>query len=70
MPRTLTNQCTAPQTKHNVLQFFGIRASKQDAVPAAAGDAGHGIKHVEVFLEYSIAIEVRVHCTRDVPSIL
>lgn len=54
------------QTTANVLQFFALRTSKQDAVPHLAHSTAHSangtsaqpeLKRMELFLERSVLIE-------------
>ena len=54
------------QTHSNVLQYYGVRTSKADAVPAAAAGSGAAgvvsVKRLDVFLERSIVIEGSALC--------
>jgi hypothetical protein len=54
------------QTHSNVLQYYGVRTSKADAVPAAAAGSGASgpvpVKRLDVFLERSVVIEGSALC--------
>jgi hypothetical protein len=59
-------KCATLQTHSNVLHYYGVRASKADAVPAAAAGSGAGgmlpVKRLDVFLERSVVIEGSAPC--------
>lgn len=57
---------SAVQTQNNVLHYYGVRASKVEAVPAAAAESGAAggapLKRLDVFLERSVVVEGSASC--------